>query len=522
MQIPPGLAANRYQLKEILGQGGAAVVYRAIDTQLTAERAIKVLLPTPGSSSLQTRLQEEARIMARLQHDNILQIIDQGAEQEFFYLVMELAEGSIQSKLDQGGPMSPAEAIVATLHLLSALEFAHRQQIIHRDVKPHNLLILRGRVRLADFGIARREDSTLTRSSIAMGSMAYMPPEQRLDARKVNPTADLYATGATLYAMLTAGNPIDLFTAELHSPRWLGIDPPLARVIHRACAFNPGDRYPGAAEMAEDLKRVAREMNLRLPERLHFLQTAPVYAPSSPAHQQSPTVLPEAEPPAPATTFRKAPEAAPPQNTAYFAPSSRENQILIALAVFALLSIPISGLIYSGYFNAPEAAPDPDAAPIGTPDAAPAIPIPAPVPAPAPTPALTPALTPAPTPAPAPLPTRPVSPTVEPVNPAFAELIGSWIAEGDSGLVTTTLSIYQKNNNLSVTISTTSSLNNKKTKCSTTATYSKNNIVINLNNSCEDKFKYTLALQSHPAGGQTLSGSYSGPMGSGPITFIRK
>ena len=256
------LLAGRYRLGGRLGEGGASVVFRARDERLGVDCAVKVLTPPRSSlrAALRRRLQAEARVMARLAHPNILPVIDVGTGDGIDFVVMALAEGgSLADRLKSGGPVPPDEVVEIGLQVLSALEAAHREGVVHRDVKPQNLLVTKsGRVQLADFGIALVTGpgaDRRTSTGVAMGSMAFMAPEQRLDASRVDATADLYATGTTLYTLLTNRSPMDLFTEDGSSPRWSAIPSPLLPVLFRATRHSPGDRFEDAAAMALALKR---------------------------------------------------------------------------------------------------------------------------------------------------------------------------------------------------------------------------------------------------------------------------
>ena len=236
-----------------------ATVYRAWDTILDVPRAIKLLEAAPETRrAWRARLRAEARAMARLsRHPNVLRIYDIGEEAGQDFVVMELAEGgSLADRIAREGPLAPREALQICVQILSALAAAHAEGIVHRDVKPHNILLAEGgRALLADFGIALMAESALrtTRTGMAIGSMAFMAPEQRLDARRVGPTADLYAVGTTLYNLITADNPIDLFTAAEGSERWLGIPAAIRAILMRATRHEPGERYGSAREMAEEV-----------------------------------------------------------------------------------------------------------------------------------------------------------------------------------------------------------------------------------------------------------------------------
>lgn len=257
---PQTLDHGRYQLRARLGKGGVATVYEALDTRLRTVVAIKLLsAPGPSRALLVARLEQELKLMRGARHPNVLPLYDFRTEGELDYVVMGIATGgSLQDRLDAQGPMPIALAVGYTQQLLSALGWAHQQRVVHRDVKPQNVLLdADGVAMLADFGIAllghADELDRHTRADIAMGSFAYMPPEQRLDARSVTAAADVYAAGSTLYALLTAGNPVDLFTAGPGSQRWGGVPSPLIEVIRRATAASVEERYPDVISFSEAL-----------------------------------------------------------------------------------------------------------------------------------------------------------------------------------------------------------------------------------------------------------------------------
>ena len=267
---PEEIAGGRYRVEAVLGRGGTATVYRVQDTILDVPRAVKIL---SGSSqvrrALRRRLYAEAKAMARLDHPNILRLYDIGLDGDRDYVVMELAEGgTLGQQLSRQGPLPPYEALQFILQILSALASAHDQGIVHRDVKPENVLLNQsGTALLADFGIAllAKDASRATQMGVTMGSLAYMPPEQRLDARSVTATADVYAVGATLYNLLTDENPIDLFTAAESSPRWSSIPHPLLNLLRKATQIEPEQRYSDAREMARDVLILLDQIEVDMP-----------------------------------------------------------------------------------------------------------------------------------------------------------------------------------------------------------------------------------------------------------------
>ena len=265
------LEDERYRLEDLLGKGGTASVYRATDTALGVSRAVKIL-NSEGQrrASIRRRLKAEAQVMAALDHPNILRIYDIERSDAADYIVMELAEGgSLQDWLDARGPMPPRLAANYLLQVLSALAAAHSAGVIHRDIKPQNILLRAdGSALLADFGIAllTRDDGRKTRTGVAMGSLAFMAPEQRLDARSVGVAADLYASASTFYHLMTRANPFDLFSAGESSSRWEDVPPPIRRVLRIATRYAPTDRYRDARSMARELVAAVKALPPEPPE----------------------------------------------------------------------------------------------------------------------------------------------------------------------------------------------------------------------------------------------------------------
>jgi len=268
-----GSTLGKYRLIEKVGQGGMAQVYKAYQPDLDRYVAIKVLHPhLTGDEDFAARFRREARAVAALEHPNIVRVYDFDTDTGLAFLVMEYLEGrslrSVLRELDGRGERMDLEEVGHIAGALAdALDRAHRQGMVHRDVKPSNVLIAAdGRPVLTDFGIARMVDATaITGSSGTLGTPAYMSPEQGKgepgDAR-----SDIYALGVLLYQLCTGRVPFDAdtpyavilkhITAPLPSPRTMRPDLPEAieRVILKALAKNPDDHFQSAGEMSRALR----------------------------------------------------------------------------------------------------------------------------------------------------------------------------------------------------------------------------------------------------------------------------
>ncbi len=261
------LSGGRYKLLSELGEGGMATVFHAYDSVLDVDRAIKVLATKlAASNKVRERFVNEARTMARLQHRHIVSVFDVAADGDRVFMVMELVTGgSLVDRVKRAGPLPPRMAAEVVLDVLSGLAVAHDAGIVHRDIKPHNILITpEGDAKVTDFGIARvnQGDSSKTKTGAVLGTWAYMAPEQRKSSNKADARSDIYAVGATLYSLVTGAEPFDLYSSELHAELFDTVDPVLSRIIQKASRYKPDDRYQNAAEMAEAI----REDLERLPE----------------------------------------------------------------------------------------------------------------------------------------------------------------------------------------------------------------------------------------------------------------
>ena len=263
------ILANRYRLTEQIGMGGMAIVYRAVDLRTGHNVAVKVLRPEYNEDSeFISRFQREAEAASKMTHHNIVNLLDVGMDGENRYLVMEYVQGkTLKTVIQERGKLSPALAGQIAIRILSALEHAHRNGIVHRDIKPQNILVhADGHIKVADFGIARiANSSTLTKGDNVMGSVHYFSPEQA-KGEGANATSDLYSTGVVLYEMLTGkvpydgDNPVAVAMQHLHATpvpiQNLAPDvpPALVRVCMKAMEKNPAMRYQTARDMAADIR----------------------------------------------------------------------------------------------------------------------------------------------------------------------------------------------------------------------------------------------------------------------------
>jgi serine/threonine-protein kinase len=273
------LLDGRYLVQAKIASGGTSTVYRGLDVRLDRPVALKVMDSRyAGDDQFLTRFQLEARTVARLKHPGLVAVYDQGLDARHPFLVMELIEGgTLRELLAERGPMPP-HAVVAVLRpVLGGLAAAHRAGLVHRDVKPENVLISDdGEVKIADFGLVRAVAAAgITSASVILGTAAYLSPEQVRDGH-AGPHSDVYSTGILTYELLTGFAPFTGDSALSIAYQRLDNDvPPAGAVIKgvpsqfdefvaRATARDPADRYADATEMAADLDAIATE--LALPE----------------------------------------------------------------------------------------------------------------------------------------------------------------------------------------------------------------------------------------------------------------
>ena len=266
--------SGRYEVRDILGMGGMGVVYRAYDRQLDETVAIKTLRPDLAhtDAAMLERFKQEIRLARRITHRNVVRTHDLGEVDGMYYITMEYVEGTtLKTLITRRGPLPTPVTVTIGKQLCRALEVAHEQGIVHRDIKPQNLVVdARGFLKVMDFGIARladRNKDALTQTGAAIGTVDYMPPEQLLGG-EVDGRADLYSTGAVLFECVTgrcvfvAPTLMSVMAKHLEErpqdPREVNPDvhPALAALILKALEKHPDARWQSANEMHEALDKI--------------------------------------------------------------------------------------------------------------------------------------------------------------------------------------------------------------------------------------------------------------------------
>ena len=272
MPLKTRILAGRYVVERPLGRGGMAEVYEGFDPVLSRTVAIKVLAPQHAHDrAFVARFRREARAAAALNHPGVVSVYDTGSEGSVHFIVMERVEGrTLADVIADGGPLDTTRAAHIAAAAADALAFAHESGLVHRDVKPGNIMLTReGSVKVMDFGIARAvSGDSITQTAAVFGTASYLSPEQARGER-VDHRSDVYSLGAVLYEMLAGRPPFEgpspvavAFKHLSEDPSPLrelapAVPPALEAVAMRALEKDPGRRYGSAREMAADLRRSA-------------------------------------------------------------------------------------------------------------------------------------------------------------------------------------------------------------------------------------------------------------------------
>jgi eukaryotic-like serine/threonine-protein kinase len=264
-----------YRLEKLVGTGGMGEVHKATQLSLGRTVAIKLLSPQLAQDeSFVARFQKEAAALATLHHPHIVSILDKGSTATTYYLVMELVDGPSLREWIRSPQRDTHETLRRMMEICRAIDYAHHRGVIHRDLKPENILFdaqAGGLAKVTDFGLASfLDDSTtrfaLTSTHVAMGTLSYMAPEQRVDAKNADARADIFSLGLILYEMLVGELPAGNFDPP--SRRRPGLDPRLDGIIARCLKQTPAERYPSVAALMADLEALFPSLTTGRPVKL--------------------------------------------------------------------------------------------------------------------------------------------------------------------------------------------------------------------------------------------------------------
>ena len=317
---------GKFQIKRVLGNGAMGEVYLGVDPSIGREVAIKTILPSAAQGGdAKERFAREARAAGVLNHPNLVTIYEFGEDQGVLYIAMEFVKGHDLDELLQDHSLSLSEALEVLAQVCDGLGFAHRQQIVHRDIKPTNVRVQRDGKRLhakvMDFGVAKISNSDMTATGMVMGTVSYMAPEY-IRTGKPDPRSDLFAVGVMLYESLSGRKPfagdttptvlykiVNEAPEPIETEKLRGISPAIRSVLDRSLAKNPDERYQTAEDLAKAL-RAAKDPSWmgQVDEATALLQASAPTAPARPAASaptlQGATALPVPAPALPTPTPR--------------------------------------------------------------------------------------------------------------------------------------------------------------------------------------------------------------------------
>ena len=258
-QQPRMVRIGNYLLSHKIGQGGIAEIYKGRQESLGRDVAIKILSEKLSSDpDIVRRFERESMVIARLNHPNIVHVIDKGQAAGRYYFVMEYVDGTSLREVMNSDRVPRRTKLEMVAQACKALDYAHKNGVIHRDIKPANILIDRqGNPRVADFGIAQiigTPDSEVTSSDVIMGTYSYMSPEQRVSSTNVDHTTDIYAMGVIIYEILVGKKPLGRF--KMPSEIDPDLDPRFDEIIQKCLAPEPKDRYQSAVELKDALLNI--------------------------------------------------------------------------------------------------------------------------------------------------------------------------------------------------------------------------------------------------------------------------
>ena len=303
---PPSIEAlaealPRYEFERLLGRGALGAVYLARDTRLSRPVAIKACADNPDNPEFAIRFGREASAMAQLSHRNIATVYDHGRTGALLFIAMEYVSGGTLGELLEASRRLPLDrAVEVSGQVCDALQYAHSMGVVHRDVKPDNVLLdAEGNAKLTDFGLVKGltheefQEVAMTRTNIAVGTPRYMAPEQLENPKGVDHRADIYSAGAMFYEMLTGDAPRGRYRP---ASKTKGVPRSLDRVIHKALVSSPDDRYDRASGLKSDLEAILK----RLRQRKQWMSVGLAYAavagigwwaiaPDTPGNSESPT-----------------------------------------------------------------------------------------------------------------------------------------------------------------------------------------------------------------------------------------